>query len=84
VSNLGQGEAITRDKILHLLSEAESKSFKTRRAGKVPSVGEDYIDLANLDRGVQNSSCTATPVHALLKSAVSAETWTKILNSLHR
>ena len=71
---------VTRDTILKLLSDEENARVATGEAGARLSEGDEYLDLLHLDQGVQRAGITMG--HFLPRSAVSDETWHKILAHL--
>ena len=75
---------ITREAILKLLSDEETARVSSAEAA-FRIDGSEYLDLENLDRGVQNVYAVAhkiTMANALPRSAVCDETWAKILAQL--
>jgi hypothetical protein len=73
-------EAITREAILALLSDAEVA--KVSRAEDAPRLieGDEYVDLENLAGGVrQVHEKSPRASQALPRSAVSEATWAKIV-----
>ncbi len=76
--------AHTRESILGLLTDAEIA--KISRAEDQPKLieGDEYVDLEALDSGVQQVQAVPrdSPHHVLPRSAVSYETWDKILRAL--
>ncbi|MGO9836667.1 MAG: hypothetical protein ACLP1X_20925 [Polyangiaceae bacterium] len=73
-------EAITRDAILALLSDAEVA--KVSRAEDEPRLveGDEYVDLEDPSAGVrQVHAKSASPRSALPRSAVSDSTWARIV-----
>ena len=78
---------VTRDTVLMLLSDDENAKVSNAEAALRLTEGEEYLDLEHLDRGVQRAKAvttTATMGHILPRSAVSDETWSKILARLTR
>jgi hypothetical protein len=79
-------EQVARDNILKILSNEEIAKVSTAEGKSVLPVGTEYLDLEHLDQGVQSAKA-ATKVtigHVLPRSAVSGETWSKILVQLAR
>jgi hypothetical protein len=76
--------ALTREKILELLTDTEVA--KVSRAEDAPRLieGDEYVDLADPGAGVQQVQATPrTPAgHALPRSAVSDATWAKIVKAV--
>jgi hypothetical protein len=84
MSNTGYTAAVTRDAILNLLTDAETAKVSNLEDGKGLKEGDVYIDLDDLAKGVQKGASENLIGHALPRSAVSAETWTKIVAQLGR
>ena len=76
--------ALTREHVLALLSDAEVA--KVSRAEDAPRLieGDEYVDLENLAAGVRQAhgDAHARPDHALPRSAVSDATWAKIVRAV--
>lgn len=76
--------ALARESILKLLTDAEVA--KVSRAEDAPRLieGDEYVDLEDLAAGVQRVQATPrTPAsHALPRSAVSDATWAKIVRAV--
>jgi hypothetical protein len=73
-----------RDIILKLLSDDENGKVSNAEGKPLPA-GEEYVDLEDLDAGVQTASEAMTADEAtsiVPRSAVNDETWTKILAEL--
>lgn len=78
-----RSEYVTRESVLKLLSTDEIARISTAETAAKLSNGQEYLDLEALDQGVQHAGGAATPMgHVLPKSAVHADTWTKILKHL--
>lgn len=73
-------QQVTRDTILKLLTDEENARVSTGEAASRLSAGAEYLDLQHLDQGVQRAGVTMG--HVLPRSAVSDETWNKILSQL--
>ncbi len=73
-------EYVARDSILKLLSEAELARVSTAETAKQLATGEEYIDLAQLERGVRTAPAAIIPTSRMLpRNAVHGETWSRIL-----
>ena len=81
---MANAEQITRNSILKLLSDEENARVSTAEAASGLTEGEEYLDLEHLDPGVQRAKAAtnARMGHVLPRSAVSEETWRKILVQL--
>jgi len=77
-------EYITRDTILKLLSDDEVARVSTAETAASLAAGDEYIDLEEPDRGVQQAlGKTTTPMgHVLPKKAVHEKTWHEIVTLL--
>ena len=74
---------ITRDALLKLLSDDEVASVSSAETAGQLADGDEYLDLANLDRGVRKAKSKNTLSSRVLpKKAVHAKTWDKILAQL--
>ena len=85
MSDAKRAAYVTRDTILMLLSDEENSKVSTAEAASRLTQGEEYLDLEHLDQGVQRAKAAtakATMGHILPRSAVSDETWSKILAHL--
>ena len=74
----------SRNAIMKMLNDAEVATVSTAEGSPHLTDGDEYIDLASLDRGVQRSGKgRATSVGNLLpRKAVHEQTWAKILDHL--
>jgi hypothetical protein len=81
MSSAQRAEQSTRESILKLISDDENAKVSSAESRPKLRCGDEYIDLAQLNRGVQKESETAniTMGHILPKSSVHAQTWAKIL-----
>jgi hypothetical protein len=77
---------VVRDNILKMLSDEESAKVSTAETASRLTEGGEYLDLEHLDQGVQRAKAAtkATMGHVLPRTAVSDETWSKILAQLAR
>ena len=76
-------EYTTRDNILKLLSDDEVARVSTAETAASLSDGDEYLDLEQLEQGVQRARRTATPMGRVLpRKVVHADTWSKILTQL--
>jgi hypothetical protein len=73
--------AVTRDTILKLLTDEENAKVSTLEDNS--EITGEYIDLEKIEKGVQSGTGGSTD-NVLPKSAVSAETWSKIVAILDR
>ena len=71
---------VARNSIEQLLSEAELARVSNVESAGMLAVGDEYVDLAHLDRGVCTAPPNTTPTgHMLERNAVQQATWTKIV-----
>ena len=77
-------EYVARDTILKLLSNEEIAKVSMAETASGLTAGAEYLDLEHLDRGVLRAATAvkATMGNALPRSAVSEQTWSKIVASL--
>lgn len=79
----GRAEYETRDTILKMLSDDEVARVSTAETAVRLSDGDEYLDLEQLNRGVQRAPGAATPMGRVLpRKAVDESTWIKILARL--
>jgi hypothetical protein len=79
----GAGYAL-REAILGMLSDEEVAKVSTAEATSVLGSGQEFIDLGNLGLGIQrvNAATTVKMANVLPRTAVSAETWPKLVDYL--
>lgn len=84
MTELKREEHIVREAVLKMLSSAEVARVSTAEAASRLNEGDEYLDLAHLDQGVQRAqAATNVPMGQVLpRSAVGVETWSKILAQL--
>jgi hypothetical protein len=76
-------EYVTRDSILKLLSDDEVGKVSKAETAPQLMADDEYLDLEQLERGVQRAGGKATPMgHVLPRKAVHENTWRKILTLL--
>ena len=74
---------VTRDRIMKLLTDGEVGSVTTAETKANLLDGDEYLDLEQLDHGVQQATATKTPMGRVLpRKAVHEKTWIKILAQL--
>ena len=82
-TNNQRREYVTRDRILKLLSDEEVARVTTAETAAHLSEGDEYLDLEQLNQGVQWASKSTAPIGSLLpRKAVKENTWSKILTQL--
>ena len=83
MKNLTRTDYVTRDSIMKLLSDDEVSCVSTSETAATLPIGDQYIDLEQLGRGVQQSYGTAPTMGRVLpRKAVHESTWNKILTTL--
>lgn len=83
MNNAERTRYVTRDEILKLLSDDEVARVSTAETALGLATGDDYLDLEQLDQGVQRASGALAGMGNLLpKKAVQETTWSKILMRL--
>jgi hypothetical protein len=72
---------LKREAIIKLLTDAEVAKVSTAEGAPRLVEGDEYVDLEDLDSGVQLVQATprTAPGHALPRSAVSDATWAEIV-----
>jgi hypothetical protein len=75
---------LKRESIIQLLTDAEVAKVSTAEGAARLIEGDEYVDLEDLDSGVQLVQATprTAPGHALPRSAVSDATWAKIVHAV--
>lgn len=79
-----RADIAARDAILKLLSDAETAKVSTAEETALPE-GEEYVDLEDLEAGVQLAAASMpkeTAGRIIPRSAVHDGTWSKILAQL--
>lgn len=83
MSEAERAEYVTRDSILKMLSNDEVDRVTTSETAVRLADGEEYVDLSQLDLGVQRAKGARTAMgNVLPRKAVLAETWTRIALTL--
>ena len=83
MQNATRNEYLTRDRILKLLSDQEVASVATAETAERLADGDEYLDLEQLQEGVQKAGSSATPMGRVLpKKAIHESTWAKLLKQL--
>ena len=78
-----RSENIARESVLKLLSDDEVASVSTAETATRLLDGEEYLDLEELERGVQQARKAGPAMgHVLPRRAVHKDTWSKILTAL--
>jgi hypothetical protein len=77
---------VTRDAVLALLTDEEVARIATLEGAPCLPDGEEYLDLARPERGVLQAQAgePRDMGHVLPRSAVGAETWSKIVAEARR
>jgi len=80
MNDSNRNELLFREHILNLLSDDEVASVSTAETAVSLEKGEEFVDLEQLGRGVQNAR-TSAPVmgRVLPRKAVRDQTWRRIL-----
>jgi hypothetical protein len=83
VKNNTRSAYITRESILMLLSDDEVAAVATSETATRLPDGDEYLDMEQLDQGVQRAHHTIMPMGRILpKKAVQVDTWKKLLAKL--
>jgi len=76
-------ELVARHSILTLLANDEAASVSMAETAIALSPGDEYLDLAQLDRGVRRvAGSSAVLCNVLPRGAVCEATWRKVLTEL--
>ncbi|MDH5670611.1 MAG: hypothetical protein OEZ06_00580 [Myxococcales bacterium] len=76
----GPSPYVSRDEILSQLSFADAAVVRAAEAAASVGMGEEYLDLHHLDRGVRQANGTAAQLgNVLPRRAVGEQLWTRIL-----
>ncbi|MET0795017.1 MAG: hypothetical protein ABW061_26090 [Polyangiaceae bacterium] len=80
------GTYLRRHAVLQLLSDEEVARVSNAETAAQLADGEDYIDLARPERGALRASpsTAVTVAEVLPRSAVSEQTWAKVLLAVHQ
>ena len=74
---------VTRESVLMLLSDDETAAVATAETATRLPEGDEYLDMGQLEQGVQKSHHSKTPMGRVLpKKSVHQDTWNKILKQL--
>jgi diphthamide synthase (EF-2-diphthine--ammonia ligase) len=74
---------VVRDAILKLLSDAELSNVSAEETETALKVGQEFIDLKQLKRGVRTAGADQVVMGRVLsRKAVHNDTWEKILTTL--
>jgi hypothetical protein len=73
-------ELVTRDAILKLLTDNEVAKVSSAEGASALTDGAEYLDLEQLDRGVQKAkvSLNVNMGHVIPRNSVSDQTWRRI------
>jgi len=84
MKNDTRGEYLTRNGLLKQLSDVEVTHVSTAETAAHLAEGDEYLDLEQLERGVQRACGAITPPmgRVLPKKAVPAATWQKLITLL--
>ena len=76
---------ITRESVLKLLSDAEVSSVSNAETAERLIDGDEYLDLGELQYGVQRASAASAEMGRVLpRKAVLPATWSKMLTIVER
>ena len=74
-----------RDSVLKMLSDDEVGRVSIAETGAALAEGDEYIDLGQMQRGVQQADGAKTVMGRVLpRAAVGEGTWNRILTSLQK
>jgi hypothetical protein len=83
MANRQRTEMVVRDTILKLLSDDEVAKVSSAEGSVALAIGAEYLDLEQLDRGVQfaKASAKVNMGHVIPRTSVSSETWQRIITN---
>lgn len=82
-SGVEPGEPLQARELLQLLSDGERASVEAANTDVQLRRGQEYLDLEELQRGVQRADGTPTNAGALLpRTAIHEDTWRRVLRRL--
>lgn len=77
-----RGRYVTRETILDLLSDDETAKVSNAESGPLAE-GDEYVDLAAIEKGVQRTDGVAVPVGQVVpRKAVLDRTWRAIMQRI--
>jgi hypothetical protein len=83
MKNDNRSQYVTRESVLMLLSDDEVSAVATAETATRLPDGDEYLDMEQLDQGVQRAHQKKTPMGRVLpKKSVREDTWQKILKQL--
>ena len=83
MKNDKRNEYVNRESVLKLLSDDEVARVSTAESEVRLENGDEYLDLEELDQGVQWAPAARKPMgHLLPRKAVHERTWSKIMTHL--
>jgi hypothetical protein len=77
-----QPEAVTRENILDILSAEEAALVGLVATAAQIASGDEFIDLADIAKGVQRAGEPRPQKDVLPRKAISENTWRKIVTNL--
>ena len=77
-----QLDAATRDDLLKILSDEEVVGLSSAKTGTLIALGAEFIDLTEIERGVQRAGEVHPTKDVLPRKAVHENTWRKIVANL--
>jgi hypothetical protein len=74
---------MTKEDIFQLLSEGEVASVDTANTKPQLGNGDEYLDLEQLQQGIQRAKIGVTPMGRVLpRKAIHEDTWRRVLRRL--
>lgn len=77
-----QPEPVNRQNIVSILSDEEAANLGSETMQVQVRAGDEFIDLAEIDKGVQRANESQRLTNVLLRSALAENTWRKIVTNL--
>ena len=86
MANPQRTEMVARETILKLLNDDEVAKVSSAEGAAALADGAEYVDLEQLDRGVQRATAAAkvNMGHVIPRTSVSSDTWQRITTNLSR
>ncbi len=73
---------VTREQILSILSDEEAARVKTAETAAQLALGDEFIDLSELEMGVKRAGELRPTQDVLSRKAVNEHTWLKVVTNL--
>jgi hypothetical protein len=74
---------VTREQLLSILSDDEAARVKTAETAAQLAVGDEFIDLSQLELGVVRAGESRPKQDVLSRKGVNEHTWLKVVTNLN-